>query len=363
MFHDKYRPRNLDELDIHPHLTERLRRLAHSEEFPHLLFYGPSGAGKQTRITAMLQELFGSGVTKIKAENKTFRKPSGAPFELCTLSSNYHFEVKPSDVGLYDRIVVRDMIKEIAQSAPIPTLGSSSGASGSNAGCSANYFKVIVLREVDSLTREAQQALRRTMEKYMSTCRLILCCESISKLLEPLRSRCLPIRVASPDDEQVAKVLRAVAKREKLQLPENMCKKLVEAARGNLRVALLMFETSRVQRYPFVDTQIVEKPHWESFIEGIADDCLREQSPKQVLEVRNKLYELIVNCIPPSVILTTLVSALLSRVQNESLQRSITKYSSHFEHRLHLGNKWIFHLEAFVARFMSLYKLHTLAQR
>lgn len=64
-------------------------------------------------------------------------------------------------------------------------------------------FAVILLNEVDCLTKDAQHALRRTMEKYMSTCRLILCCNSTSKVLPAVRSRCLGVRVAAPTHEEV----------------------------------------------------------------------------------------------------------------------------------------------------------------
>ena len=70
---DKHRPRTLETLSYHPELTERLRSLAASGDFPHLLIYGPSGAGKKTRITATLRALYGPGVEKIKIDSRVFQ--------------------------------------------------------------------------------------------------------------------------------------------------------------------------------------------------------------------------------------------------------------------------------------------------
>ena len=89
--------------------------------------------------------------------------------ELMTVSSNYHVELNPSDCGFQDRVVIMGLIKELAQSQTIET-------------AKGKPFKVVVLTEVDNMSREAQQALRRTMEKYQANCRIVLVCNNACKV-------------------------------------------------------------------------------------------------------------------------------------------------------------------------------------
>lgn len=87
----------------------------HSDDFPHLLVFGPNGAGKKTRIMCALRELYGPGVEKLRIERQQFETPSKKIVEMTTLASNYHIEINPSDAGIYDRIVIQELIKNIAQ--------------------------------------------------------------------------------------------------------------------------------------------------------------------------------------------------------------------------------------------------------
>uniref|UniRef100_A0A672P405 Replication factor C subunit 3-like n=2 Tax=Sinocyclocheilus grahami TaxID=75366 RepID=A0A672P405_SINGR len=187
---DKYRPSSLAKLDYHKEQANQLKNLVQCGDFPHLLVYGPSGAGKKTRIMCLLRELYGPGVEKLRIEHQSITTPSKKKLEINTIASNYHLEVNPSDAGNSDRVVIQELIKTVAQSQQIQS-------------SAQREFKVVLLTEVDRLTKDAQHALRRTMEKYMSTCRLILCCNSTSKVIAPIRSRCLAVRVPLPSVEEV----------------------------------------------------------------------------------------------------------------------------------------------------------------
>ncbi|KAL0339908.1 UNVERIFIED_CONTAM: Replication factor C subunit [Sesamum radiatum] len=254
------------------------------QDCPHLLFYGPSGSGKKTLIMALLRQMFGPSADKVKVENKNWKVDAGTrtiDVELTTLSSTHHVELNPSDAGFQDRYVVQEIIKEMAKNRPIDTKGKKG-------------FKVLVLNEVDKLSREAQHSLRRTMEKYSASCRLILCCNSSSKVTEAVR-------------------------------------------------------------YPFTINQAIPPMDWEEYVSEIASSIFKEQSPKRLFEVRGKLYELLINCIPPEIILKRLLYELLKKLDSE-LKHEISHWAAYYEHRLRLGQKAIFHLEAFVAKFMSIYK-------
>ncbi|ETO30996.1 replication factor C 37 KD subunit [Reticulomyxa filosa] len=187
--------------------------------------------------------------------------------------------------------------------------------------------KVVVLNEVDKLSKDAQHGLRRTMEKYMKNCRLILQCESVSKLIEPLRSRCLPVRVPAPSHDQIVTVLHDVAGQEGVSLSDAFARQIALKSERNLRKALLMLQVASMESNDLVDKTPIKSTPWELFIEELARGVTEEQSPQRLMLARNKLYELLGNCIPPELIFKKLTIALMSSV-DDSLRYDIVKWAA-----------------------------------
>ncbi|KZT73631.1 P-loop containing nucleoside triphosphate hydrolase protein [Daedalea quercina L-15889] len=339
---DKHRPRTLDDLHYHAGLSARLRALAASGDFPHMLFYGPSGAGKKTRIACTLRELFGKGVEKLKIDQRVFLTPSKRKLDVNIVQSNFHIEITPSEVGNYDRVVIQELLKEIAQTQQVDL-------------SAKQRFKVVIINEADSLTRDAQAALRRTMEKYMSNMRIILCGNSTSRLIAPIKSRCLLVRVAAPDEDEMIEVLRYVGKKEGFDVPDKVAHEISEDSNGNLRKAVLVLEALKMQSTDLDKPLTIAKPDWETYCHKVADMIVQEQSPQRVMDVRAKLYELLSHCIPPTVVLKTIADRVVDQV-DESLKADIMHWAAIYENRMRVGNKKIFHLEAWVVKVMSLYK-------
>ena len=197
--------------------------------------YGPSGAGKKTRIVATLKELFGPGVEKIKIDARVFQTTTNRRLEFNIVASIYHLEITPSDVGNYDRVIVQELLKEVAQTQQVDL-------------SAKQRFKVVVINEADHLTRDAQAALRRTMEKYSPNLRLILLANSTSNIIAPIKSRTLLVRVAAPTEVEICQVLKKVGAKENFQYNEDLNKRIAKGSGRNLRKALLMYEAVYAQK-------------------------------------------------------------------------------------------------------------------
>ncbi|THH31714.1 hypothetical protein EUX98_g2480 [Antrodiella citrinella] len=286
-----------------------------------MLFYGPSGAGKKTRIACTLRELFGKGADKLKIDQRVFMTPSKRKLDVNIVQSNYHIEITPSEVGQYDRVVIQELLKEIAQTQQVDV-------------SARHRFKVVIIQEADSLTRDAQAALRRTMEKYMSNMRIILCANSTSKLIAPIKSRCLLVRVAAPSTEEIVKVLKHVASRQPFRsIDDEVALEIAQDSNGNLRKAILVFEALKMQSPDLSGPLTIAKPDWETYCHKVADMIVQEQSPQRVMEVRSKLYELLSHCIPATIVLKTIAERVVDKV-DENLKADIMHWAAIYVRRL-----------------------------
>ncbi len=148
---------------------------------------------------------------------------------------------------------------------------------------------------------------------------------------------------------------QSVSKKEGITLPIDLADRISVAADGNLRRAILMLECCRAEKYPFVDKQPIVEPDWEKYLRETAFMIVQEQTPQRLLQVRERLYELLCHCIPPDLIFRGLLKELVKNCDNQ-LKAEICAEAARCQWRSTRGSKVIIHLEEFIAKFMAIYK-------
>jgi replication factor C subunit 3/5 len=190
-----------------------------------MIFYGPEGAGKKTRVIAFIQEVYGVSLTLME-EMRSFKLENpNKTIEYSLISSNVHIEITPADNEFDDRHIIQKVVKDIASSKEVNLK-------------SMKKFKIVVINEADRLSKEAQGSLRRTMEKYMESCRMILICKNVHKLIAPIRSRCINIRIPAPSVEEIKGILTWIARDQVFEVGPEVLQRMAKASGRNLRDAI-----------------------------------------------------------------------------------------------------------------------------
>ncbi|KAI8811667.1 P-loop containing nucleoside triphosphate hydrolase protein [Cladochytrium replicatum] len=202
---EKYRPKQLSDVAAQAEAVAVLKRSLESQDLPHLLFYGPPGTGKTSTILALARELYGP-------ENMRGRV----------------LELNASDERGID--IVREKVKTFAKT----TLSRGQGPP----------YKIIILDEADSMTVDAQTALRRTMETYSKITRFCLICNYISRIIEPLTSRCAKFRFKPLDDGAVMAKLQYICDQEGVLIEPAALSALSKVSGGDLRKSTMFLQSA-----------------------------------------------------------------------------------------------------------------------
>lgn len=326
-FVDKYQPQRYEDSKFHNLILDRLQIISKDESIPHVIFYGPQGSGKKTMIKLFLQMLYDDTVNNIE---ETIFKVSGSGNNESDVSikrSNYHIEIEPNNNN-FDRYLIQEVVREYAIRMPL------------NVFTVKKVYKTVLINNVDNLSYYAQTALRRMMEKYSDTCRFILWCRSLSKVIDPLVSRCLGIRVPAPSDNDIFKHVYRVSIEESINMTIEDYIDVVKKANGNIKAALWSLQ---FKKYDFDDTNAYVRELKKIVVYILQRDI------RYIEKIRDILYNVMITNISETDILRDLMTELIeSEHVTIDCKYKIVQSASTYEYNLMRCRREILHLEAFI---------------
>ncbi|TFB04252.1 Replication factor C subunit 2 [Trichoderma ghanense] len=210
---EKYRPKSLDDVTAQDHTVTVLQRTLQASNLPHMLFYGPPGTGKTSTILALAKELYGPEMIKSRV------------LEL-NASDERGISIVRQKVKDFARMQLTNPPPHYKDKYPCPP------------------FKIIILDEADSMTQDAQSALRRTMETYSKITRFCLICNYVTRIIDPLASRCSKFRFKSLDQGNAKKRLESIAEAEGVALEDGAVDALIGCSEGDLRKAITYLQSA-----------------------------------------------------------------------------------------------------------------------
>lgn len=221
LWSEVYRPKGCEDIIGQDEVVRYLVSFAESGSVPHMLISGPHGTGKTVAVECLAKRLY---TGNWEANVSTFSAADLLGRGRSALEADERFShIYRKDQSLI--VNFKYIVKWYASMRPLDA-----------------PFKLMVFEDAHDLTFEAQQALRRTMERYSATCRFIFITTRPSAIIPAIASRCLPLFFAPIESGIIRARLEEILAAEAATLPADDLDLIVHAAQGDLRRAIIYLQ-------------------------------------------------------------------------------------------------------------------------
>jgi replication factor C subunit 3/5 len=308
--------------------------------FPHLLINGQVGCGKDMLVDLILTRLFDDSIYKLEDIEYTISGYGNNKTHVILKQSKYHIIIEPNSSG-FDKYLIQEVVKKYAQTQTIKFIQMK------------RDFKIVIINKMDNLSFLAQASLRRTMEKYVDSCKFILLCDQMSKVIEPLKSRCLNINVPLPKESDIVKIVLNIAKTENIKLKPRQLKMILENSENKIERSIWLLDMVKYKVDPI--------NYWKVYILKIVH-LSKDVHPKTdckalyniLVRIRKIFYDIFITNIEPRVIIKELMFNFIEEYKDFNLINDIVEITSKYELRLLFGKRYIIHLEAYINSILYL---------
>lgn len=319
---------------FHKEIFKKLEKISKDDDIPHIIFYGNPGSGKKTAINLFLEMIFDKSVYKLDNSKYTVVSSGNIENEVMVKQSDHHIIIEPNNNN-FDRYLIQDIVKVYAKKYPLSIFEKN------------RNFKAVQINHLDNLSYYAQTSLRRTMEIYSKSCRFIMWCYSLSKVIEPLRSRCLCIHIPTQPYDELIKWTFNIACLENIKLKPYTLHKILEASNGNLKKILWKLDLYKYKKRI--------NNGYEISIMNLIKEIMENGS---IEKIRAYVYNMMITNISSNTIIKDILNVILLNNNDISMNKKleIINCASKYEYRLSKSRRDIIHIEAFIDGIMNIIK-------
>jgi replication factor C subunit 3/5 len=330
---DKYTPKDIEDVLFHEDIYNLLKNMAKDKSIPHIIFHGVLGSGKKTMINIFLKMLYNKDVYDVYDTTYKVTGSSNKTTIETLKRSDYHIVIKPKSTN-YDRYLLRDVVKEYAKRVEL-------GGSDSD-----KTFRVVRMDNLDKFTYYAQTSLRRTIENYSSNCRFIMWCDSLSKVIQPLQSRCICIRLPTLSNVEMLQYIYSILALERKYLPMDKVSDIIDMSNGYTKGAL--WNLDKVIR------GISPKTDYDKVIKKLSKIII-SRDIENIYNIRDDLYKLYITMIPYDKMIEDLLTHIVAspKIRQDVLVRIMVKLAE-LEHNLVRCRRGMIHFDCVIATTMNI---------
>jgi len=336
----KYQPRKYEDYIFNKDLIERLKDFSRKDYLPHIIFHGPHGAGKHSVVLTFLGYLLSKdeNINEIIYSRQNIeyfitsddKKSDNSPINI--VQNLHYFELDADDYGYNDKKIFYNFISEISNTIDIST----------------QKYKIIIIKNADKLSMEAQHTLKRIMELKYKTLRIIFLLNNISLIDNAIKSRCIMIKVPGPTEDNIKEVIKNIIKKEELILSEENVNKIIKISDNNLTKALLILEGSIIgDKFDLAEDRL------RKFINEFSDSIIKTKSANLDL-IRNKMYLFLLHNTDISEIFELITKNIVSKLKCDKMIKKILKSAIYYNENCQLGYRDIYHFESFVIYLINI---------
>tara|TARA_Y100000991_G_scaffold211284_1_gene193626 strand:- start:503 stop:1576 length:1074 start_codon:yes stop_codon:yes gene_type:complete len=337
-FIHKYKPKKPDDYIYNRDIVNKIINFGKNGVLPNVIFHGPPGSGKHTIVLTFLSQL----LTNNQELNMSIYNRSNFEYNvnyqdknditINIIKNNHYFELDADDYGYNDKKIFYNFISEISNSVDV----------------SNQKYKIIIIKNADKLSSEAQYTLKRIMETNFKCFRIIFIVNNISLIDNAIKSRCIVIRIPGPTENDMHQIVQNISKKENININDKQISELISMSDMNMNKFLLFFQCAFInKKYEMPKDRL--NIFFKDFINSI-----KKTKSTNIDQIRNKIYILLLHNTDIQELYNIITDEIIKEIKDVEIIKKLIKSAVYYNENCQLGYRDIYHFECYITYIINI---------